>query len=200
MDKLIEGYRRFRREAWPARRAAYEALARHGQSPLAAVIACADSRVDPSLIFDAAPGALFVIRNVANLVPPYAPDASYHGTSAALEFAVRGLRVPLVVVMGHAMCGGVRALVEGTELGDFVAPWMRLAARALDRARSLPEAEKLCACEHETVRISLENLMTFPWVAAAVEAGRLRLEGAFYGVASGVLEVLQPDGSFAPVV
>ncbi|MFC7540562.1 carbonic anhydrase [Siccirubricoccus deserti] len=113
MDALIDGYRRFRAETWPQQRARFEALAAEGQSPQTMVIACSDSRVDPQMIFSAAPGELFVVRNVANLVPPYMPDAAFHGTSAALEFAVRVLRVRQVVVLGHAQCGGVRALLEG---------------------------------------------------------------------------------------
>src|SRR3954466_8889066 len=113
MQTLIDGYRRFRADAWPERRRLFETLAVEGQNPRALVIACADSRVDPAMIFDAAPGELFIVRNVANLVPPYAPDAAYHGTSAAIEFAVCLLEVQEIVVLGHANCGGVRALLEG---------------------------------------------------------------------------------------
>jgi carbonic anhydrase len=113
MDKMIEGYRRFLAKGWPARRALFQDLAEQGQNPRAMVIACADSRVDPGMIFDAAPGEIFVVRNVANLVPPYAPDGGQHATSAALEFGVRVLKVTDLVVMGHAMCGGVRALLSG---------------------------------------------------------------------------------------
>src|SRR3954447_11918827 len=135
MDDLIEGYRRFRTETWPQPRARFEALAALGQSPATMVIACSDSRVDPQMIFAAAPGELFVVRNVANLVPPYMPDAAFHGTSAALEFAVRVLRVKRVVVLGHAQCGGVQALLEGAppEARDFVAGWMSIAERARQR-------------------------------------------------------------------
>jgi carbonic anhydrase len=203
LDELIDGYRRFRGSIWPERRAEYERLAEAGQRPLAAIIACSDSRLDPSDIFGAVPGGLFVIRNVANLVPPYAPDAAYHGTSAALEFAVRGLQVPKIVVMGHAMCGGVRALVEGFpgELTDFVQPWMQIARRARDRimACDSPTGDRLTACEHETVRVSLENLRTFPWIEERVADGRLSLHGAHYGIASGRLELLAADGQFAPI-
>lgn len=113
MDRLLEGYRRFRAEVWPAERARYEALARKGQRPETLVIACSDSRVDPQTVFGAAPGDLFVVRNVAGLVPSYHPDAGYHGTSAALEFAVRVLGVARIVVLGHAQCGGIQAMVEG---------------------------------------------------------------------------------------
>ena len=134
MDRLLAGYRRFRTEVWPAERARYEALAR-GQRPETLVVACSDSRVDPQTVFGAAPGELFVVRNVAGLVPPYHPDAAYHGTSAALEYAVRVLGVARIVVLGHAQCGGVRAMVEGApeEARDFVEPWMRIAEPVLRR-------------------------------------------------------------------
>jgi len=202
METLLAGYRRFREGVWPGQRAAYEALAEAGQAPVAAVVACADSRLDPAAIFDAAPGQLFSIRNVANLVPPYAPDAAYHGTSAALEFAVRGLGVPHLVVLGHAQCGGVRALMEGDGgLTDFLGGWMQIAAPA--RARVLrcsdPAFDALTACEHEVVRLSLANMMTFPWIAERLADGRLRLHGAYYGIASGVLQIMGPDGIFVPV-
>ena len=203
VENLIEGYRSFRRTIWPGQREAYALLAEAGQSPQAAVIACSDSRLDPSAIFGAGPGGLFVIRNVANLVPPYAPDAAYHGTSAALEFAVRGLQVRTIIVMGHAMCGGVRALVQGApgELSDFVVPWMHIAERARERTLACDDpAQQLDACEHETVRVSLENLMTFPWIAERVQDGRLSLQGAFYGIAKGTLELLGDDGRFKEIV
>jgi carbonic anhydrase len=202
MDRLLTGYRRFRRNAWPERRRLFETLAGHGQHPRAMVLCCADSRVDPSMIFDAAPGELFVVRNVAALVPRYAPDALYHGTSAAMEFGVRVLEVPDLVVMGHALCGGVRALLEGTplEASDFVGPWIEIAASV--RARALacddPAARQLRG-EQEIVRLTLDNLRSFPWIAERVAAGRLRLHGAHFGIASGELSYLQADGSFAVV-
>ena len=201
MDQLIAGYRRFRSETWPREHARFEELAERGQRPRAMVIACSDSRVDPQMVFRAAPGELFVVRNVANLVPPYEPDAAYHGTSAALEFGVRVLRVPDLVVMGHALCGGVQALLEGApaEAADFVAPWMRIARAARDRVLAcVPVQARQEACEQETVRLSLANLMTFPWVREAVEAGRLRLHGCHFGVATGRLTVLDADGRFVP--
>ncbi len=201
METLLAGYRRFRAEVWPGQRAGYEALAQAGQSPVAAVIACADSRLDPAVIFDAAPGQLFCIRNVANLVPPYAPDAAYHGTSAALEFAVRGLGVRHLVVLGHAQCGGVRALMQGAgPLTDFLRPWMSIAEPARERALACsdPTVEPLTACEHEIVRLSLQNLRTFPWISESVADGRLALHGAYYGIASGVLEVMGPEENFSP--
>jgi carbonic anhydrase len=203
MQDLLAGYRRFRDGVWPDRRALYQRLAETGQKPLAAVIACADSRLDPADIFAAGPGQLFVIRNVANLVPPYQPDAGYHGTSAALEFAVKSLDVATLLVLGHAQCGGVRALMRGDAgaLSDFVMPWMGIAARARVRVLACETAwpDQLAACEHETVKVSLENLRTFPWIAEREAAGQLALVGAYYAIASGVLSVLGPDGNFEPV-
>ena len=201
MQRLFDGYRRFRQDRWPERRRLFESLADAGQQPRALVISCADSRVDPGMIFDAAPGELFVVRNVANLVPPYAPDGAYHGTSAALEFAVRVLQVPDIVVLGHALCGGVRAMLEGTppEAGDFIAPWIGLAARARDRALALPDpAQRQLCCEHETILLSLDNLRTFPWIADRIAAGTLRLWGMHFDIRGGELSQPGPDGRFAP--
>lgn len=202
MENLLAGYRRFRTGVWPVQRATYAALAEEGQRPYAAVVSCADSRLDPAVIFDTPPGRIFSIRNVANLVPPYAPDAAYHGTSAALEFAVLGLQVPHLVVLGHAQCGGVRALMDGAgDLTDFLLPWMSIAEPAKARVLACddPCTDPLTACEQETVRLSLENLRTFPWIAARTAAGTLRLHGAYYGIASGSLQLLGPDGRFAAV-
>ena len=200
MERLLEGYRRFRAEVWPAERARDEALARRGQRPQTLVIACSDSRVDPQTVFGAGPGELFVVRNVAGLVPPYRPDAGYHGTSAALEYAVRVLGVAQIVVLGHAQCGGVKAMVEGApaEARDFVEPWMRIAEPVL---RALPaeleSGDLLHHCESAVVRLSLAHLATFPWIAAAIAAGRLTLGGFRFDIRSGVLarlegETLQP--------
>lgn len=201
MQRLLDGYHRFREDTWPQQRARFEALAAQGQRPRTMIIACSDSRVDPQMIFSAGPGELFIVRNVANLVPPYMPDAAFHGTSAAVEFAVRVLQVRDLVVMGHALCGGIRALREGVppEAGDFIAGWINIAARARLAGLSCdtPEAAQE-ACEHEAVRISIANLMTFPWVAEAVEAGRLALHGAHFGVATGRLVLMDREGRFLP--
>jgi carbonic anhydrase len=197
MDALIDGYRRFRAETWPRERARFEELAARGQRPNTMVIACSDSRVDPQMIFSAGPGELFVVRNVANLVPPYMPDAQFHGTSAAVEFAVRVLKVDRIVVMGHALCGGISALLGGAppEARDFVAGWMGIAQRARTVALRCDDPEQRQEiAEHEAVRISLDNLMTFPWVAEAVAAGRLSLHGAHFGVATGRLVLVPAQG------
>jgi carbonic anhydrase len=199
MDELIEGYRRFRTTAWPGQRALFERLAEDGQRPLAMVIACTDSRVDPGMIFDAGPGEIFVVRNVANLVPPCVPDGSYHGTSAALEFGVLRLGVSHLIVLGHGPCGGIRALLEGAPAppGDFIGPWMSIAEQARRRVLACAPAERQLAAEQEGVRLSLENLRTFPWIVERVADGRLRLHGAHFDIRTGVLAVLREDGVFA---
>lgn len=199
MDALIDGFRRFRNTTFEQNRSVYEALAQR-QSPKVLLIGCSDSRVDPAIIFDAQPGEMFVLRNVANLIPPYEPDEGHHGTSAAVEFAVRGLEVEHIIVLGHARCGGVRALVEGkaTEDFDFVKGWMRIARSARDRAMALtlssgqPVEAALRMCEKETVAISLANLMTFPWIRERVEQGSLMLHGWFYEMDGGRLSHLDP--------
>ena len=149
MDNLIAGYRRFRAGTWPVERNRFEELSRLGQQPRALVIACSDSRTDPQMVFNAAPGELFVVRNIANLVPPYGPDAQPHGVSSAIEFAVRALEVRDIVVMGHAMCGGINALINGTpaEVSDFVGQWVRIAEPARVRAMAAPPERRLDACE-----------------------------------------------------
>ena len=198
MDHLIAGYRRFRAEVWARERSRFESLAERGQRPQTMVIACSDSRVDPQMIFGAGPGELFVVRNVANLVPPYAPDPAYHGTSAALEFGVRVLGVSDLVVLGHALCGGVHALLTGApaEAGDFVGPWMRIAQAARERTLACEPvvARQAEFCEREVVRLSLANLMTFPWVRDAAQAGTLRLHGLHFDIRTGVLAALDAEG------
>jgi carbonic anhydrase len=198
MQKLLAGYRRFRANGWPRKRQEFESLAEHGQSPKALVVACIDSRVDPAMIFDAAPGEMLTVRNVANLVPPYAPDASYHGTSAALEFGVRVLEVKDVIVLGHGLCGGVRTLLEGTpaHASEFVAPWMSIAQPACARAIATTPEQRQQRCEFEVIKISIANLMTFPWIAEGVAAGQLKLHGAWFDIRIGELMMLQADGSF----
>ncbi len=200
MQALIDGYRQFRAGQWPERRAVFERLADRGQSPRAAVVACGDSRVDPAMIFGAGPGELFVIRNVANLVPPYAPDERAHATSAAIEFAVLGLEVRDLIVMGHAMCGGIRKLLTGTPRldGGFLEPWLALAEPAKRRALACDPVDLQTETEFQGVKLALENLMTFPFVAERVADQRLTLHGASFDIRSGVLSVLRPDGVFAP--
>lgn len=196
MDPLIEGYRRFHEHVWPQERARYEALAQHGERPGTLVIACSDSRVDPQTIFGAAPGELFVVRNVGALVPPYQPDAGYHGTSAALEFGVRVLKVSRIVVLGHARCSGVKALVEGLpkEAVDFLMPWMQLAEPAIQPSVEAFDARDVLGhYETEVVLHSLANLRTFPWIREAIEARTLALDGFRFDIHTGVLMRLEGD-------
>ncbi len=201
MQRLLDGFRRFRATGWREHADDLATLAREGQHPVALIIACADSRIDPNLIFGAGPGELFVLRNVANLVPAFAPDRLAHATSAALEFAVRVLEVANVVVMGHAGCGGIRVLLDGppAQGGDFLEPWMRIAEPARNRALAYGPPDKQTACEQETMKLSLGNLMTFPWIAERVLAGRLALHAMSFDIATGELTVLQSDGVFRPV-
>ena len=196
LDALIEGYRRFRAETWPTERSRYELLATRGQRPETLVIACSDSRVDPATVFNAGPGELFVVRNVAAIVPPYQPDSGYHGTSAAIEFAVRVLGVRRIVVLGHAQCGGVQAAIEGApdNARDFVENWIAIARPALDPLPREGEREALLTRgEREVVRLSLANLQSFPWIAERLADGRLVLEGCRFGVRDGVLERLEGE-------
>jgi carbonic anhydrase len=201
MDRLLEGYRRFRTNVWPAERDRYAALARRGQSPETLVIACSDSRADPQTVFGAGPGELFMVRNVAGLVPPYEPDANHHGTSAALEYGVRVLKVARIAVFGHADCGGVRAMVEGApeEAQDFVGTWMKIAESVKGTIPAETEdCDVLTHCEHGVVRLSLANLRTYPWIEEAVDAGRLELHGFRFDIRTGVLLKLEDD-HFVPV-
>lgn len=201
MDRLIEGYSQFRATVWPSERKRYEALARRGQKPETMVIACSDSRVDPATVFGAVPGELFSVRNVAGLVPRYQPDANYHGTSAALEFGVRVLKVARIVVLGHAQCGGIRAMVEGAplEARDFVEPWMKIAEPVLNTQPTGADADDpLTFYETGAVKLTLANLLSFPWIAEAVISGQLALHGFRFDIHTGVLAVLDGD-RFVPV-
>jgi carbonic anhydrase len=187
MDPLIEGYKKFRAEVWPAERERYAQLARWGQSP-------------DTMIIGAVPGEMFVLRNVAALVPPYEPNSGgFHGTSAAIEFGVRVLKVGRVVVLGHAQCGGVKAMAFGAppQARDFVAAWVDIGKAALGDAGPNPDASRLAAAELGVVRLSLANLMTFPWVASAVSAGRLSLQGFCFDIHTGILSRVLPDGAEA---
>jgi carbonic anhydrase len=170
------------------------------------IIGCADSRVSPEVIFNARPGEMFVVRNVANLVPPYAPDGRAHGVSAALEFGVAALKVKHIVVLGHAQCGGVRAFAEDAEPlspGDFIGKWMSLMAPAAEKVGprgSRPMGDYLTLLEQANVALSLDNLMTFPRLRAFVEAGQIKTHGAYFGVATGKLSVRDPaTGDFMPI-
>jgi carbonic anhydrase len=198
--KLTKGFKAFRDGRFQEQRATYEDLVDQGQRPTVALIACSDSRVDPAIVLQADPGDLFTVRNVANLVPPYEQEGRYHGTSAALEFAVEQLAVEHVIVLGHAHCGGIRSLFEqrpGTsESGQFVAPWMSLVRSAFLRVEgTMPDAHddvKARVCEQSAVLVSLENLMTFPGIRQRVGDGRLRLHGWYIDIRSCSLEIYDP--------
>jgi carbonic anhydrase len=206
-ERLTEGYRAFLSGRFAAERNRYEMLAEAGQRPEIMIVGCVDSRVSPEVIFDAAPGELLVVRNVANLVPPYEPDRAFqHGTSAALEFGVQALRVKHIVVLGHAHCGGIRAYADEQEPlspGDFIGRWMSQiapAAESLGPRKPGDGDDYLRRLEFASVELSLQNLMTFPCISILVERGKLKLHGAYFGVASGRLLVRDPDtGEFEPV-
>lgn len=203
---LLDGYRRFREAGWRSQRDRWTRLA-EGQSPRVMVIACSDSRVDPATIFDTSPGEIFAVRNVANLVPPYEGGGGRHGVSAALEFAVTQLEVPEIVVLGHGQCGGVNAALSRRfehappGAGGFIAHWIDLLDEARDRVTEALGSgdEAVRALELETVRVSLRNLRSFPWISEREGAGRLRLHGAYFAIADGRLHLLdQASGEFAP--
>jgi len=191
--QLIEGFSRFRERHFAQNDALFRGLVEQGQTPRILVVACCDARVDPALIMDCAPGDLFVIRNVANLVPPAENQGHYHGTSAALEFGVRKLNVGHLIVLGHAHCGGIRALLEGDmQKGDaFISEWMGIADAARERvSREFADAGNAArhrACEQQAILVSLDNLMTFSWIRERVEQGTLALHGWYFDIERGEL-------------
>jgi carbonic anhydrase len=205
-SRLIDGYHAFTASRLPLERSRYEKLAETGQQPEVMVICCCDSRISPEVIFDAHPGELFVVRNVANLVPPYSPSGFTHGVSAALEFAVQVLKVRYIMVMGHSHCGGVRAFVEHrgrADPGDFIDNWMSLiepAALSLDDGKGLSHSDYLARLERASVLATLNNLVSFPWIKSPVEQQQLKMLGAYFDVATGALEIYDPDkGVFTPL-
>jgi carbonic anhydrase len=205
-QQLLDGYRAFLIGRLRHEQDRYRGLAESGQSPQIMVIGCCDSRVSPEVIFDARPGELFVVRNIGNLVPPYTPDGAQRAVSAALEFAVQALKVRHIVVLGHAQCGGIRAFVEeSTPLspGDFIGRWMALvapAAAAVGPRGDRPLGQYLTQLEQMSVAMMLDNLLTFPWVRASVESGKLQLHAAYFGVATGQLSVRDADtGNFTQI-
>lgn len=202
---LLDGYRTFRGERFLPERARYRALVEQGQTPEVMVIACCDSRAAPETIFNAAPGQIFVARNVANLVPPYRPDGEYHATSAALEFAVQSLKVKHIVVLGHGACGGIQSALdpfaEPLSPGDFIGKWMDLLAPVAEEIganQSLTSAERQLALERVSIRYSLANLRTFPCVSILEQKRRLWLHGAWFDIAAGELWVMDfESGDFS---
>ncbi len=198
-DHLLAGYRNFMSERYPSESGRYRSLAREGQTPETMVIACCDSRAAPETIFDTGPGELFVVRNVANLVPVYQPDGGAHGVSAALEYAVNVLRIQHIVVLGHAQCGGIRAFIDNIEPlspGDFIGRWMAMFIKpgeVVEQRERESMQEFTIRIEKAAIHRSLENLMTFPFVRKLVEKGGLNLHGAYFGVAEGSLFLLDQE-------
>ena len=202
-QRLIEGYSAFLKERLPREQSRFRELAETGQRPEIMVIGCCDLRVSPEAIFDARPGELFVVRNVANIVPPYAPDGHAHGVSAALEFGVGALKVKHIVVLGHARCGGVKAFAEDAaplSPGDFIGKWMKLMQPAAEKTPrgELSPADYLTRLEHANIVNSLDNLMTFPRLAKLIESGQIAVHGAYFGVASGELDGAGPRQRHVP--
>jgi carbonic anhydrase len=195
-QSLLEGYRTFRTQRLPIEQSRYRDLSVRGQSPEVMVIGCCDSRVSPEVIFDAGPGELFVVRNIANLVPVYQPDENAHGVSAALEYAVNVLQVKHIVVLGHAQCGGIRAFIDKIEPlspGDFIGKWMAMFIKpgeVVEQRSHETMQDFVTRIEKAAVFRSLENLLTFPFVRSRVESGQVQLHGAYFGVAEGSLFVL----------
>ena len=205
IKKLISGYQRFHRHYFEQQPGLYERLFRQGQSPEFLVIACCDSRVDPAQVLNTAPGDIFVVRNVANLVPPAAAATDPAATVAAMQFAVLHLKVKHIIVLGHSHCGGIKSLMEGAHPDqdyDFIGPWMGLAAtvreQVLDKYADRSLAEQCGFCEQASIINSLANLETFAWIKARIEAGLLYIHGWYFDIASGRLSARQGD-DFIPV-
>ena len=204
-DSLLAGYRTFKDDRYAREHTLYRSLAERGQTPEVMIVACCDSRSAPETIFSAAPGAIFVVRNVANLVPPYEPDGAHHGTSAALEFAVQSLRVKHIVVLGHGRCGGIRAVLhpaaEPLSPDDFIGKWMKLLGPAVGEVEAgghLTDAERQTALERASIRHSIANLRTFPCVSILEDRKRLSLHGAWFDIADGALWTMDPaTGDFS---
>lgn len=207
LEQMLAGYRRFRANGWINQRDRWAELG-EGQNPQVMVIACSDSRVDPAQIFDTSPGEIFVVRNVAALVPPFETNPGRHGVSAALEFAVQILGVREILVMGHGLCGGCSAALSQDLSsappgeGGFIASWISM----LDEARAQviavhgDDRSRVAgrAMEHAAVKVSLANLRSFPWVKEKEDRGALRLKGAFFAVSDGMLHLLdEATGQFS---
>jgi carbonic anhydrase len=195
IEKLIDGNKEFRKKFF-SQNTIFNELIVYGQRPKILIVACSDSRVDPAMIFNAQPGELFVIRNVANLVPPYESTGVYHGTSAALEFGVCFLCVNHIIVLGHTQCGGIQALVQNANICDktsdsFIAKWMRLARPAYDKVMTIDNKsslqEKTTLCEQYALINSLQNLESFPWIRQRINSGELMVHAWYFELATGLI-------------
>ncbi len=197
IKNLIQGYQQFRQEYFEGRNLVFKDLLRHGQKPKILVIACSDSRVDPAIVTNCKPGDLFVIRNVANLIPPYEEDNGYHGTSAALEFGVCDLKIKHIIIFGHSRCGGITSLVNNScashPAPGFIAKWMELAqpayAAALSQGPKMSSEKLSELCGQYSLINSLKNLQTFPWIHQRVAAGKLALHGWYFDLPTGTIKV-----------
>ena len=201
INRLIAGFKSFRRKYFDGRPEIYRDLVQHGQHPEVMVIACADSRVNPSIITEAAPGQLFVVRNVANLVPPYTPDGSPHGTAAALEYAVRDLEVGHIAVLGHTHCGGIKRLCDGAGDGprrEFIDDWVKIAEAA--RGQEQSGEDYLRAVERNAVANSLDNLRGYPWIKARLDSGDIEIHGFVFDLDGGNLHRMADKGRWEAVI
>jgi len=203
IDHLMAGFGRFRKSYFGDDKKLYERLTQQGQTPKTIIVGCCDSRVDPAIITDCDPGDLFTIRNVANLVPPFETVGKYHGTSAALEFGVCQLNAESIIVLGHAKCGGIRSLLEHKETKDteysFINSWMKVATnarnRVLSRMHGEPQEKIQRACEQEAILVSLDNLLTFPWILERVATRKLELHGWYFDLEHGELLHFDPESN-----
>lgn len=207
LARLVAGFKRFRHKYFEGENSVYRKLSQSGQTPKTLIIGCSDSRVDPAILSSASPGDLFVVRNVANLVPPYEKNGGFHGVSSAIEFAVVNLQVENVVVLGHRQCGGIRALMttpEGQGESEFIHRWVNIAHEAKQivlEAMPGADVEQLCGrCELESIRISIRNLHTFPFVREAIKERGMNLIGAYFDIEEGrLLELNEREGTFSPL-
>ncbi len=208
IETFLAGFERFQAKYFDGEESLFARL-RLGQSPRVLVISCCDSRVDPAMLTGADPGDMFVVRNVANLVPPYRNGAEMPGIRADIEFAVKGLNVEQIIILGHRSCGGIQALMDGEGITEnnyeFIGTWVAIARQARDRVlRELPGAAPAVqakACEQWAISLSLDNLMSFPWIRERVEAGKLALHGWYFDIESGeLLGYSAETGSFMPLV
>lgn len=209
VSKFLSGFRRFQHNYLGARRTYFDRLVQDGQHPTALVVACCDSRCDPALLTDCDPGDMFVVRNVANLVPPHTQAGSFAGTSSAIAFAVRNLQVEHIIVMGHAQCGGIRALMAhqspSCNEDELITKWLSIAEDARNKVmQELPNSTaeiQAHTCEQAAILISLGNLMSYPWIRSRVEAGELQLLGWYFDMLNGELQQYEPDsGEFRALV
>ena len=205
LKELIDGYKRFYKKSFEKKQELFVNLSNEGQSPKFLVISCCDSRVLPEQIMDTNPGDIFVIRNVANLVPVNEPDGKSHGTSAAMEFAVKHLKVKHIIVLGHSQCGGIRTLMEGEHFSSdysFLDPWVEIAKSAklsvLEKHKDMSFEDQCSYCEKISIKYSLNNLMTFPWIKEKCESGELKIHGWYFDIKTGTL-LGQQSGEFVPV-